>query len=220
MASRYAIYFVPDGIWGDFGASWLGWDNRTGREIALASSDLAALTDRPRKYGFHGTVKPPFRLADGQSVDALKRAVQGLCKGFEPFTLRSLQLTQIGRFFAMTAPDDHAALRSVADSVVQELDTFRAPLNEQELARRRASRLTARQEGLLQRWGYPYVLEEFKFHLTLTGPCKNPDATRLVLEDALARVQNEPLSIDALCLLKEDDVGRHKVIARFPFGAV
>ena len=31
------------------------------------------------------------------------------------------------------------------------------------------SGLTDRQEALLTQWGYPYVMEEFRFHITLTG---------------------------------------------------
>ena len=74
--TRYAIYYLPPaGALADFGARWLGWDVRRG--AAAVQLDLPGLrdaTEAPRKYGFHGTLKPPFRLAEGQErlIDALE----------------------------------------------------------------------------------------------------------------------------------------------------
>lgn len=214
MYSRYAIYAVPDGAWGDFGAQWLGWDCRTGQAL---TSPHPELTNRPRKYGFHGTIKPPFRLRDGQARAELAEAARTLCAGFSPIEMGSLRLTRIGRFFALTAPAEQDALRGVADACVTELDRFRAPLSEAEMSRRRASRLSARQEALLQDWGYPYVLEEFRFHLTLTGPVEDADAVAPILNAALEEVSHRPLIFDSLCLCGEAEDGRFHVIERFGF---
>ena len=46
---------------------------------------------------------------------------------------------------------------------------FARPPGAAELERRRKAGLSAAQEKMLLRWGYPYVLDEFRFHLTLTG---------------------------------------------------
>jgi len=219
MFSRYAVYAVPDGVWGDFGANWLGWDTRTGVPVEAADAEQVALTDRPRKYGFHGTIKPPFRLADGASVEDLKNGLRDLCATFAPVPMQSLQLSQIGRFFAMVAPDENPAIGAVAAECVQKLDVFRAPLNEKELARRRASRLTDRQEELLVAWGYPYVLDEFRFHLTLTGPVDAPETVTTRLREATAVPLQTSLSLDSLCVSGEDEAGRFRVIDRIPFGA-
>lgn len=215
MYQRFAIYAVPDGDWGDFGASWLGWDNRTGQDVAQSDPDQIALTARPRKYGFHGTIKPPFRLADGQTQDALQAATESLCGELNACALPSLQLSQLGSFFALTAPADHVALRQIADPVVRGLEPFRAALSEQDLARRRASRLTPAQDALLIRWGYPYVFDEFRFHLTLTGPCDDPDAAETRLRAELADLITQPLTLDSLCLLGEAADGRFHVLKRF-----
>lgn len=212
MFSRYAVYFVPDGPWGDFGADWLGWDNRSGSE---RKSPQPVLTERPRKYGFHATVKPPFRLATGVSPEQLSTALETLCAELDAIALSSLQLSRIGHFFALTAPDEAECLRGLASRVVAELDGFRAPLTAEDLARRRASRLTERQDALLEQWGYPYVMEEFRFHLTLTGPVKGRDAAPPGLDAALAPLAGTPLRLGSLSLLGEQGDGRFVEVARF-----
>ncbi|THH35071.1 DUF1045 domain-containing protein [Aliishimia ponticola] len=216
MFKRYAVYFVPDGAWGDAGAQWLGWDNRTGTD---RTPTHPVLTDRPRKYGFHATMKPPFRLAAGADAHALADALDTMCRDLTPFALTSLGLAQISRFFALTAPDEQPLLRSVADAAVEQLDPFRAPLNDAELARRRQSRLSERQEAYLDRWGYPYVMEEFKFHLTLTGPVKqDTEAVFELLQERLRPVLRQEMVLDSLSLLGEAEDGRFHQIARFAFG--
>ena len=70
---RFAIYYAPrGGAFADAAAAWLGWDLTRGRAVAQPDlpglvdlPGLADLTAEPRKYGFHGTIKPPFRLAGG-----------------------------------------------------------------------------------------------------------------------------------------------------------
>ncbi len=219
MFSRFAVYVVPDGVWGDFGAAWLGWDTRAGMPIEIADPLQNELTARPRKYGFHGTIKPPFRLADGATVEDVSAGLRDLCASFASVPMTSLQLAQIGPFFAMVVPDENAAIGAVAAECVQKLDVFRAPLNEKELARRRASKLTDRQEELLAAWGYPYVLDEFRFHLTLTGPVDAPETVTTRLREATAIPLQTPLSLDSLCVAGEDEAGRFHVIDRIPFGA-
>ncbi len=106
--NRYAVYYtVPQGPLADFGASWLGWDLVTGREVPhqtlpdLSQNEIAEITQTPRKYGFHGTIKPPFRLADGCDADGLMLAFQRAASQVAPVTLDGLKLAQIGRFLAL-----------------------------------------------------------------------------------------------------------------------
>ena len=70
---RYAIYHVPDDPeLAGFGAKWLGWDIVTGGPVArpVDAGDPSVVAS-PRKYGFHGTLKPPFRLSEGKRVEEL-----------------------------------------------------------------------------------------------------------------------------------------------------
>src|SRR5262249_54746601 len=53
---------------------------------------------------------------------------------------------------------------------VTAFDNFRSPVTPEERRRRLGAGLTNRQIENLDRWGYPYVLEDFRFHMTLTGP--------------------------------------------------
>lgn len=222
MFKRYAIYYTP--IQGtplaDFGAHWLGWDSASGTSRAhpaMDGLDVADITATPRKYGFHGTIKPPFRLAPGMTAQALADAVAALCADAAPVTLDGLELARLGRFLALVPTGNADALGALAARAVQELDAFRAPPNESELAKRRASRLNAAQEANLVRWGYPYVLDQFRFHLTLSGQLGEDIATRTqtALATPLAALDLTPYAITGLTLLGEDDAGKFHQIHRY-----
>ena len=219
MFTRYAIYYTPDARTplAEFGADWLGWDSASGQDRPHGSDDIAAMTQTPRKYGFHGTIKPPFRLAEGASADALAQALADLCAQAAPVTLDGLTLARLGRFLALVPTGDAAALAALAATAVQHLDLFRAPATAAELAKRRASRLSPAQEANLQAWGYPYVLDQFRFHMTLTGPL---DATArahafAALQAPLSKLDLRPHHITGLTLLGEDEEGRFHQIRRY-----
>lgn len=218
MFTRYAIYFVPDAAWGDFGATWLGWKIHTGTNAETRNHgipDHSALTDRPRKYGFHATIKAPFRLADTARVEDMHAQAITLCATLPPIPLTSLGLSRIGRFFALTAPAQQEALVALSGQVVRAFDPFRAPLTDAELARRRKSRLSDAQDALLGQWGYPYVMEEFRFHMTLTGPARYPDLVEGQISAALQDILQIPLTLDALSLVGETEDGHFQQIERF-----
>ena len=207
----------PDGDLAAFGATWLGWDLRHG--AAAAQPDIAALeevTRTPRKYGFHGTLKPPFRLRDGVTRAALEQAVEALAACTAPADCAGLDLKALGRFLALTPQGDQSGLARVAAACVTELDPLRAPATEAELTRRRQARLSDRQDALLQQWGYPYVLDQFRFHLTLTGrlPVDRVthwmDVVRAHLPDLPV-----PFGIHQVALVGERSDGRFELLHRY-----
>ncbi|WP_163846281.1 DUF1045 domain-containing protein [Pseudooceanicola aestuarii] len=224
--NRYAIYYMPEpGPLADFGAAWLGWDAVAGEgrchpEVPDLPRPVADLTASPRKYGFHGTVKPPFRLTEGTDPATLDRAIAALCAETRPVVLDGLALARLGRFLALVPRGETTALNALAARMVTGLDTFRAPAPMAELARRRAAGLSARQEEMLIRWGYPYVLEDFRFHLTLSGKLTEGEAETLLdtLQPFLTPLLSGPCRIDSLCLVGEDDAGRFHLVARYPLG--
>ncbi|HBS50755.1 MAG TPA: phosphonate metabolism protein [Rhodobacteraceae bacterium] len=216
--TRFAIYYMPpEGPLADFGASWLGWDaahGRPGDQPDLPGLDDVTMT--PRKYGFHATLKPPFRLAAGRDAAALDRAVAALAAECAPASASGLRLSRLGRFLALTPEGDAAGIDRVAAACVRGLDGFRAPASEAELARRRAARLSDRQEALLARWGYPYVMEEFRFHMTLTGRLPQAEIARWVaLLEARLPALPAPFVLDQVALMGERADGRFELIQRY-----
>jgi putative phosphonate metabolism protein len=214
MSPRYAVYVAPapSTALAALGRQWLGRDAETGAELPPptwingAAAWWRSITDAPRRYGFHGTMKPPFVLAPGRDADELREALSRLAQSARAFSLPGLELTEIGSFVALVPTQSSDALTELADDCVTELDEFRAPPSESELVRRRASRLTERQSLLLQRWGYPYVLDEFRFHMTLTdGIADGAERGRAIqlLTAMFAAACREPMPVEDLCLFMQ-----------------
>lgn len=225
MFTRIAIYHVPAGGLGAFGARWLGWDIARGH-VSAQTGDLypaqAEVTARPRRYGLHATIKPPFRLAGGASFAALSQAMEKLCAQLEPVTLSGLEITRMGRFLALFPKGGVDGLNALAARVVVDLDEFRAPLSAAELDRRRKGRLSPSKASNLLRWGYPHVMQDFRFHITLTGPLDDETAGRVYtsLRSHLSELMSGPYPVDSLSLVGEDDQGHFHEIERYPLASV
>lgn len=218
MSVRYAIYFAP-GVaspWRFFSARWLGRDDITGMPLNHApgndfsESEIAALTAAPRHYGFHATLKAPFRLAAGHGEAELLRRCRQLARSLERIELGPLHLAVLGDFVAL-APDGRVAeLQALAFACVTQLDDLRAPLNEADMARRQLSGLDTRETELLALHGYPYVMERFRFHMTLTGPVDFQVAQLVcqTLEPEVMRLNRQTaLSLDRICVFKDPGSG-------------
>ena len=222
---RYAIYFTPaPGPLADFGAAWLGWDPVQGIPVAHPKANdlprpVSEITQTPRKYGLHATIKPPFRPAASVTQGALCTALEEFCAAQPVIALDGLGVAQLGRFLALRPAGDETKLNTMAADAVRAFDIFRAPLTEAELTKRRASGLTPAQEALLQTWGYPYVMEEFRFHITLTGKLPKAEGRALAprLQALLGPLLPQPFLIDGLALMGEDKAGQFHQITRLSF---
>ncbi len=220
--NRFAIYYTPPpGPLAEFGKEWLGWDPATGMQVQHPQIDdlpvpLHELTEQPGKYGLHATMKPPFRLAPGQGDAALQACFAAFCKAGAPVTLDGLEIALLGRFLALIPSGNQAALNALAAETVRGFDRFRAPLTKTELARRRANGLDAEHEALLHEWGYPYVMQAFRFHITLTSKLPKARARQVheILTPLLSPLIPSCFTIDALSLMGEDDQGRFHLIER------
>ncbi|WGV14818.1 DUF1045 domain-containing protein [Fuscovulum ytuae] len=219
---RYAVYYAPpEGDFASRAAGWLGWDAVRGEMVSGPKPEglpdgLGDITADPRKYGFHGTIRAPFRPADGLDRRAVEEAVAALAARLAPVTCDGLVLENLQGFLALTPAGCEAALLELGAAVVEGTDHLRAPLTEAEIARRRPERLSPRQRELLARWGYPYVMEEFRFHLTLTdrlaAEVAGPVAAALAAY--FAPVLPRPFEIAELCLFGEDAAGRFHLLSR------
>lgn len=237
MTQRFAIYYAPrpGALLALFGAEWLGRDAEaeavTPRpdvqkipgfgiigHSEISEADWRAAISTAARYGFHGTLKPPFQLHAGTDEDSLYAAVEELAKGAPPVLLGRLKLDELDRFLALT-PEKTGGVRALAARCVENLDMFRAPPSAGELARRRAHHLTPAQDALLERWGYPYVMDEFRFHLTLTGRLNK--ATRKKFQRELtARIAgfiDDPVTITDLSVFVQDEANAEfREVRRFP----
>jgi putative phosphonate metabolism protein len=227
MTARYAVYFAPNettALW-QAGCHWLGRDPRSGAELPQPEVDgwpaerITRITASPRMYGFHATLKPPFRLAAGRTVAQLASAVQELAARLQALFVPRLSVTSLDGFLALQPSGYDATLSMLADACVTELDSFRRPPSAEELQQRRVASLSPRQDELLALFGYPYVLDQFRFHMTLTERLPRADANLLGpwLRDYLANALAVPLRCDDVCLFVQDGPGKAFVLLqRFP----
>jgi putative phosphonate metabolism protein len=228
MASypRYAIYYAPapGGDLDRFGAHLLGYDAFGGGDLPFADGieqmvpDWGELTQDPRKYGFHATLKAPMPLAP----DATETELLAACETFAG-TPRAIPVIRpvvdsISGFVTVVAAERSPELERLAADCTRDFDSFRAPLTPEDRARRNPDKLTPRQRDHLDRWGYPYVMEDFRFHLTLTGRL---DAVRRaaivpILQRRFAALGIMTLAIDRIALFRQDDAeARFRIVGHY-----
>lgn len=223
---RHAIYHLPEGPLGDFGAAWLGWDARRGRRPEATPpwpgppDELAALTAQPARYGFHATLKAPFRIAPGHGPEDLLLRTGLVCDHLAPFELR-LELSAEGGFLALRPDRQPPELIALEQALVTRLDDLRAPLSPEERDRRDPDRLDDLARRHLDHWGYPWVLGLFRYHLTLSGPVTAGQARVAAarLGPLLAPLIARPMPVRAVALMGEDEAGRFHCLAEIPLRA-
>ena len=214
---RYAIYFTPgqDDPLTRVAASWLGRDpfsaaHPTAPDVTgLTPAEIAYHTASARRYGFHATLKAPFHLAENATEAELDDAVARFAAGAEPILLSGLAPTRIDGFLALTPRGPAPDLDRFAGEVVTVFDRFRAPLSDSEIQRRNPDALSPEEFRNLLQWGYPYVFESFRFHMTLTGRVSDADLPRVraAIDEVFAPVLERPAIVDGLALFVEPEPG-------------
>jgi putative phosphonate metabolism protein len=229
MNVRYAIYAVPpvdQPLW-RMASTWLGRDPQAGGEslpnlpLWLTRERWREITKDARHYGFHGTLKPPMALAGGRTPDGLDAALSLFASDFAALPPLGLQVATIGGFLALVPREPSAALKRLADLAVERFDRFRAPSTEEELARRRQVPLSTRQEEYLARWGYPYVFDEYRFHMTLTSRLPDAERVRVAahLSDFLAPALVQPTLLTMALFVQDRPETPFRLVRRFRLGA-
>lgn len=220
---RYAVYYAPrPGAFADAAAAWLGRDPADGaikdHPRVPGITDVAQITVDARRYGFHGTLRAPFRPAPGVTEAEIDACLRGLAARLRPVVSSGLGLHDMNGFLALTPLDGGDALGAFGAAVVTATDPLRARLTAADIARRKPERLTPRQRALLERWGYPFVMEEFVFHLTLTGllPVDRRGPVAEALLGYLDPVLPRPFVVEDLCLFAEDATGLFHLRHRYP----
>jgi putative phosphonate metabolism protein len=225
-AARYAIYYAapPGGSLDRFGARLLGYDGFSGEPLPFADGMVEAVPDwreitrDPVKYGFHATLKAPMTLADGKSEAELLAACESFARSPRPIPIIKPVVNALGDFIAVVPSQHSTELEKLAADAVGAFDGFRSPLTPEDRARRNPDRLTQRQREYLDRWGYPYVMEEFRFHMTLTGrlAAERRETVLGILRQRFAALELAELAIDGIALFRQQDSNsRFRIVRRF-----
>lgn len=227
---RYAVYFAPapeSPLW-RFGSAVLGYDAASGGEMPPATPpgcddlDWPALTQEPRRYGFHATLKAPFGLAEGVCEADLTAFAGEVAAGLAPVELAGLRVAALGAFVALIPAGETGPLGELAFGLVERFERFRAPLAAADAARRLKAPLTPRQRRALERFGYPYVGPDFRFHMTLTGSLTPGLIARV--QPALAAAHAEavpagPVVIDRIVIFRQERrEARFRILGGFSLG--
>lgn len=212
---RYAVYYTPEegSNLERLGIDWLGrtpekpFAERPEPPEGFGEEEYRELTASPRHYGFHGTLKAPFELHEEETLDGLREGIRAIARKTVPFEVGSLKVYFFSRFLALVPSATDTRLTKLHSACLRKLDHFRAPLSEYDFERNIAKGLTERQERLLHRFGYPFVMEEFRFHMTLTGNVdeKRRKACKERLENFVRPYLSEPFRVKEICLFTQDD---------------
>jgi hypothetical protein len=234
VIQRYAVYFAPDpdsALW-RFGSAVLGYDAASGLAVAqhvpagFEPQAWRQATREPRRYGFHATLMAPFTLAQGQDEVSLVARLNALAAAGRPLSLGRGKIGVIaaedGAGFVALMPElPPPALAALEARILEAFEPFRAALSAAERARRRPERLSPSQRTYLDRYGYPFVRDEFRFHMTLTGRLEKPEpvAASLAQGAAAAGLTGE-LTLDRLSLFRQDGPGsQFRILATAALGA-
>ena len=222
---RYAIYFAPpeESRLNRAAVSWLGRCAFSGNVIAgpaskrLTAAEAAYHTAAARRYGFHATIVAPFTLSPDETEDSLIAALSNYAGQAQGLVIPRLVLKRLDGFFALMPYHQSSELTEFAGDIVGKFNAFGAPLSESEMQRRLASVKTASQRQNLVQWGYPYVFDDFRFHMTLTGrvPDNAAPSVEAAIIDHFGSLIGAPLEIDALALFQEAEPGAPFVIRSF-----
>jgi putative phosphonate metabolism protein len=228
--SRYAIYFVPDAQSDLYrcGSAIIGYDCYTGRAVDFPAAlkrdapDWRDLTSEPRRYGFHATLKAPFRLREPNTETQLIHAVENFARHRAGVRIVKPVVRPLDGFIAIVPAEPVAALDALATACTTSFDCYRAPISPQERERRMMASLSERQIENLDRWGYPYVLSDFRFHMTLTGNVETArrEAVLALLDNCVRRMGgDQPILVDRLALVKQDSThASFKVVSQAALG--
>jgi putative phosphonate metabolism protein len=214
MSARYAIYYTPapeSALW-RLGSAWFGRDSYTDTTVPrpntpeISDVDLDEAIIKPARYGFHATLFAPFELAPACDEAELSESFASFCGDWSALSA-NLEVNRLHDFLALISPEQTPALDALAAACVHQFDRFRAPLSDFDITRRDTPALSAQERILLKRWGYPHVLEAFRFHLSLTGALPDSSIKRLqpVLTSLFAETIKSPTAVDGLTLSKQPD---------------
>jgi Protein of unknown function (DUF1045) len=209
--TRYAIFFTPQPgtALAAFGRSWFGraHDASTLHEFSapgLSGSGFAKLPVSPGCYnGLHVAFRPPFALRRGMGPDALKARLNSFARRRRGVNTGPLTLVRDRRFLVLRPRENLQALEWLSTQCLSAFDGFAAPLSADDRNERLGPHLSLYQKLLLESFGSPEVMSEFRFAFRLSGPLAPGPIERLAeaLWPVLQGICEDGIEIDALSLL-------------------
>lgn len=227
MHARYAVYYAPDSqseVW-PLASRWLGRDAANGENVLQAvpkdigADRFAELTTSARRYGFHATLKAPMHLANGADVERLLEMAEAFANAHAPVEIGGMCVQSLGGFLAIVPVRQPGAVTQLAANCVAHFEPLRAPMSAESRQKRLANGLTARQAELLDQYGYPYVMEEFRMHLTLTDRLSATEHALLepAAREWFAAAIVKPWNLDRISIYREEaQDGPFRRLADFP----
>jgi Protein of unknown function (DUF1045) len=228
--TRYAIYYTPQpgSALAVFGRSWFGRANdgvtlQAFSGAGLAGTSFAKLAVAPGRYtGLHALFRAPFAPREGIGPDAIKIRLINFAARRKPVETGPLTLSRAGRFLVLRSVEATPALDWLAAQCVATFEDFAAPLSDTEREEHASPNLSDYQRLLLESFGDPYVLSEYRFSITLTGPLDAAHLERVAqaLWPVLEEICASGVTVDGLSLFG-DGGGRSpmRLVGRYRLGA-
>jgi hypothetical protein len=228
--ARYAIYFTPQPgtALAAFGRSWFGRANdgitlQAFSDAGLSGTSLAKIAAAPGRYtGLHALFRAPFALRDGIGPEALKSRLITFAARRKPVETGPLTLSRAGRFLVLRPVEATPALEWLAAQCVGAFEDFAAPPSDTEREEHASPHLSDYQRLLLESFGDPFVLSEYRFAITLTGPLDAAHLERVAqaLWPVLEEICASGVTVDGLSLFG-DSGGRTpmRLVGRYRLGA-
>ena len=222
---RYAINFTParDAPLTLAASAWLGRDAFTDERLpapclaTMNPEEISYHTAAARRYGFHATLKAPFSLSEQETELSLMCALDSFAGRARSFHIPRLGIARIAGLFALVPVFPVPELSAFADDVVRSFERFRAPLSDAEIARRNPGALTPAEVRNLVQWGYPYVLEAYRFHMPLTGrvPASESQRVQNALDEVFSPILGAPVLVNGVSVFVEREPGAPFTVLRY-----
>lgn len=212
---RYAIYYTPaetDPLH-IRAAKWLGRDAFVCKALdqsplnGFDADEIDRMTKGPRHYGFHATMKAPFELAEGKTQADLLSHLERFASGQGAFRVE-ISPQSLGEFLAFRLNHPSHDMTKLHTACVTQFDSFRAPLSEADIARRRRAKLSPEQDARMLEWGYPFIFDDFRWHMTLSNRIKSDMTRSKALEGLKALFYDtyqEPHLVDGIAVFFQRD---------------
>ncbi|MEU8642057.1 DUF1045 domain-containing protein [Streptomyces sp. NPDC048674] len=222
-----AVYIIPsqDSRIYQFGSSVLGYDIYRAQAIP-ASQDLTFAREcvgESAEYGFHATLADALYFSSEQQIERVRAEVRFLSQEFKPFHLDGLEPAvspHDGRAAIIRAQDSSGTVESIHHELVSRV--YRLAVSSTYLTGQTTKALPGdgqRAQMMLERYGSPFILENFMLHFTVCGSCPEEATSGIVdgVRQKMGGILRERVFVDQIVLVtKRPGQSRWTIEESFP----